>query len=107
MDYRDRFYSFYRSSDYKTRKKIGYVLDMVRFEKQIPEKFFKKISGSDGIYEIRIISAFSSIRILCFVDAGDIVVLTNSFQKKSQKIPLREIKLAEKLKREYLDQKKG
>ena len=107
LDYKGRFFSFYKSSDYKTQKKIGYVLDLIRFEKQIPEKFFKKVSGSDGIYEIRVLTTFSSIRILCFFDDGDIIVLTNCYQKNKQRIPVREIKLAEKIKKDYFDEKDG
>ena len=50
-------------------------------------------------------TTFKNIRILCFFDKGDLVVLTNCFLKKSQKTPAKEIKLAEKLKREYLIEK--
>jgi phage-related protein len=33
------------------------------------------------------------------------VILINGFQKKFQKIPIREIELAEKLKKQYFDEK--
>lgn len=82
-------------------------MDFVRFEKQVPEKFFKYLKNTDGIYEVRVITAFRSIRILCFQDEGSLVVLTNCFIKKSQKTPKKEIKLAERLKKEYLQEKKG
>ncbi|MDP4107911.1 MAG: type II toxin-antitoxin system RelE/ParE family toxin [Bacillota bacterium] len=48
------------------------------------------------------ITTFKNIRILCFFDKGELVVLTNCFYKKAQKTPAKEIKLAEKLKNEYL-----
>ena len=89
------------------QKKIEYVLDLVRFEKHVPNKFFKNLVNSDGIYEIRVISTFKSIRILCFFDKGEMVVLTNCFLKKSQKTPKKEIKKAEKLKIEYMNEKYG
>jgi phage-related protein len=54
-----------------------------------------------------VITTFKNIRILCFFDDGDIVVLTNCFLKKSQKTPVKEIKLAEKLKGDYLKEKYG
>lgn len=38
-----------------------------------------------------------------FFDKGNLVILVNGFQKKTQKTPKAEIKLAEKLKKEYLD----
>lgn len=103
--YKDNFLKFYKEQDYKIQQKIEYVLDMVRFEMQVPKKFIKQLKNTDGIYEIRIITTFKSIRILCFLDSGNLVVLTNCFLKKTQKTPKKEIKLAEKLKKEYLKQK--
>jgi phage-related protein len=38
-------------------------------------------------------------------DEGNLVVLANCFVKKTQKTPKKEIKLAEKLKKEYLTEK--
>ncbi len=76
---------------------------MVRFEKQVPKRFFKYLENTDGIYEVRIITTFKSIRILCFLDKGNLVVLTNCFIKKTRKTPRKEIQLAEKLKKQYLN----
>lgn len=101
----DNVIDFYKSQDSKVRLKIEYVLDLVRFERQVPIKFFKKLESTDGIYEVRVITSQKSIRILCFQDEGNLVVLTNGFIKKTQKTPKNEIKLAEKLKDEYLKQK--
>jgi phage-related protein len=81
------------------------VLDLVRFEQQVPIKFFKKLEKTDGIYEVRVITSQKSIRILCFQHEGTLVVLTNAFVKKTQKTPQNEIELAEKLKKKYLKQK--
>jgi len=80
-------------------------LDLVRYEKQVPKKFFKSLTNTDEIYEVRVITAFKSIRILCFHDDGNLVVLTNCFIKKTQKTPKKEIKIAERLKKEYLKEK--
>ena len=96
---------FYKSQDSKVQLKIEYVLDLVRFERQVPIKFFKKLESTNGIFEVRIITSQKSIRILCFQDEGILVVLTNAFVKKTQKTPKNEIKLAENIKTEYLKQK--
>ncbi|MCA1763919.1 MAG: type II toxin-antitoxin system RelE/ParE family toxin [Flavobacteriales bacterium] len=96
---------FFNAQEEKVKEKVGYVLDLVRFEKQVPKKFFKSLENTDGIYEVRVITTFKSIRILCFFDDGNLVVLVNCFVKKSQKTPGKEIKLAEKLKKEYLKDK--
>jgi phage-related protein len=93
--------------NFKVQEKIEYVFDLVRFEKQVPKKFFKNLENTDGIYEIRVITTFKSIRILCFFDKGELVVLTNCFIKKTQKTPSKEIKMAEKLKKEYMNEKYG
>ncbi|MDA3866135.1 MAG: type II toxin-antitoxin system RelE/ParE family toxin [Salinivirgaceae bacterium] len=105
--YKNHFVDFYKKQDNKIQRKIEYVLDLVRFEKRIPKKFFKHLEGTDGIYEVRVIMTFKSIRILCFQDKGDLVVLTNCFVKKTQKTPKKHIKMAERLKDEYLNEKYG
>lgn len=107
ITYKNHFIDFYKSQETKVQEKIGYVLDLVRFEKQVPTKFFKSLENTDGIYEVRVITTFKSIRILCFFDQGELVVLTNCFLKKSQKTPRKEIKMAEKLKKEYMTEKYG
>ena len=103
--YKNHFLEFFDKQELKVQEKIEYVLDLVRHEKNIPAKFFKHLENSNGIYEVRIITTFKSIRILCFLEKGNLVVLTNCFIKKTQKTPRKEIKLAEKLKKEYLDEK--
>lgn len=103
--YKQAFLEFYQAQDAKAQEKIEFVLDMVRHEKHVPKKFFKLLLSTDGIYEIRVITTFKSIRILCFLDEGNLVVLTNSFIKKTQKTPRKEIKKAERLKWEYYSEK--
>jgi len=105
--YKDEFVKFYRNQDKKIQEKIEYVLDLVRYEKNVPIKFFKYLENTDGIYEIKVITTFKSIRILCFFDEGQLVVLTNCFLKKTQKTPTKEIKIAESLKKEYMIEKRG
>ena len=107
LAYKDNFVDFYTSQDLKIQEKIEYVLDLVRFERQVPKKFFKLLENTDGIWEVRVITTFKSIRILCFQDKGNLVVLTNCSLKKTKKTPKKEIKLAEKLKKEYLTEKYG
>lgn len=105
ISFKNHFVDFYKSQDFKIQRKIEYVLDLIRFESRVPTKFFKQLENTDGIYEVRVITAFKSIRILCFLDDGNLIVLTNCFVKKTQKTPRHEIKKAEKLKTEYLIEK--
>ena len=85
----------------KVREKIGYVFRVVKTVDKIPAKFLKHLDGTDGLYEIRVEVGSDIFRIFCCFDKGNLVVLFNAFQKKSQKAPTQEIELAEKLKKEY------
>jgi hypothetical protein len=53
--YKNHFVDFYKSQETKVQEKIGYVLDLVRFERHVPAKFFKSLENTDGIYEVRVI----------------------------------------------------
>jgi phage-related protein len=59
------------------------------------------LTGTDGLYEIRIKKGTDIFRIFCFFDQGKLIVLANGFQKKTQKTPKKEIKIALKIKKEY------
>ena len=83
--YKQHFIEFYSKLDNKTQLKVEYVLDLIRFEKRVPNKFFKHLSSTDGIYEIRIVTTFKSIRILCFLEEEDLVILVNCFFEKDAK----------------------
>ncbi len=107
ISYKNNFVDFYKKQDPKIQEKIEYVIDLIRFERQVPKKFYKLIENTNGIWEVRVITTIKSIRILCFPDKGDLVVLTNCFIKKTQKTPKKEIKIAEKLKKEYLIERYG
>ena len=62
--YKDNFVDFYKNQDYKIQEKIEYVLDLVRFERQIPKKFYKFLENTYGIWKIRVTTTFKIIRIL-------------------------------------------
>lgn len=63
------------------------------------------MEGTTGLYDIRVELDSHIYRIFCCFDHGNLVVLFNAFQKKTQKTPKQEIELAEKLKKEYLNLK--
>ncbi len=88
------------------QEKIEYVFKILRTVQNIPKKFLEHMSGTDGLYEIRIEFESNIYRIFCCFDKGNLVVLFNGFQKKSQKTPKKEILLALKLKEDYFSAKK-
>ena len=104
--YGNYFLDFYKSLDEKIQEKIDWVFEIVKTADHIPKKFFDHLTGSNGLFEIRIEFESNIYRVLCFFDKGNLVILINSFQKKTQKTPSKEIVLAEKLKKQYFIDKK-
>ena len=99
------FQDFYLTVNDRVREKIGYVFRVIETVDKVSEKFLKHIEGSDGLYEIRIESGSNIYRIFCCFDRGNLIVLFNAFQKKTQKTPKQEIAIAEKLRDEYFTSK--
>ena len=103
--YGDHFTEFYSKQSLKVQKKIEYVFNLIRQVERVPEKFFKHLAGTSGLYEIRVEYESNIFRIFCCLDEGKLVVLFNGFQKKSQKTPANELGKAKKLKEEYFKSK--
>ena len=105
--YKHYFFDFYNSQTERVQKKINFVLDLIRNIQRVPEKFFKHIEGSDGLFEVRVKVGSDIFRIFSFFDEGALVVAINAFQKKSDKTPKNEIEKAEKIKKEYFKEKEN
>ena len=89
----------------KQVSKVLWTLKFIREHEKIPGQYFKKLVNTDGLWEIRVSQGSNIFRLLCFFDGDEIIILTNGFQKKTQKTPKQEINLAEKRKREHLARK--
>jgi phage-related protein len=72
---------------------------------RLPVSILKSIEGRKGLYEIRIEVGNNIFRIFCCFDKGNLVILFNGFQKKTQKTPAKELDKAEKLMNEYFNEK--
>jgi hypothetical protein len=103
--YEDYYLNFFNAQKEEVRKKLNWTLQLISIQERIPEKFFKHITGSDALFEIRVEVGSDIFRVFSFFDKGNLVVLVNGFQKKTQKTPKSEIKMAEKLKKEYIETK--
>ena len=103
--FKNYFLDFYSEQSSDVQEKIEFILDLIRRVDIVPTKFLKSIEGSKGLYEIRVKVKSNIYRIFCFFDAGKLVILINGFQKKTQKLPRKEIMKAEKLKGEYFLEK--
>ncbi len=105
--FKDYFNEFYQEQAWKVQKKILWTLRVVETVDRIPEIYFKHLENTDGLYEIRIQVGSNIFRIFCFFDINNLVVVGHGFQKKSQKTPTGEIERAEKIKKEYYEEKKS
>jgi phage-related protein len=104
--FKDYFRDFYDSQTWKVQKKILWTLEIVETLDRIPEIYFKHLENTDGLYEIRVQVSGNIYRIFCFFDKNDLVVIGHGFQKKTQKTPQTELGRAEKIKKQYYEEKK-
>lgn len=103
--YKKYFLDFFDHQTKRIKEKIDHVLFVVTVAERIPRKFFQHLEGTDGLYEIRVEFQGNIYRIFCCFDEGQVIVLFNGFQKKSQKTPAGEIERALKIMTEYFDEK--
>ncbi len=103
--YRDYFLTFFDGQPEKVKQKVEHVLFVISVAERIPTKFFQHITGTDGLFEVRVEFQGNIYRIFSCFDEGNLVVLFNGFQKKSQKTPSGEIEKALKIKTAYFIEK--
>jgi len=103
--YKNFYLDFFEDLKPEVKKKFNWTLQLIATIDRVPEKFFKHITGSSGLYEIRVEVGSDIFRVFSFFDKGKLVILLNGFQKKTAKTPKNEIELAEKLKKQYFDEK--
>lgn len=102
--YGDFFESFMSGLTEKEQEKIQYGLLLLKTQEQLSTKFVKFIQ--DDIYELRTKYNGNIFRVFFVFDEGNIVVLFNGFQKKTEKTPTSEITKAIKIKEEYYEYKR-
>ncbi|MEI6436790.1 MAG: type II toxin-antitoxin system RelE/ParE family toxin [Bacteroidota bacterium] len=104
--YKNYFLDFYEEQTDNVQAKIEWTLNLIRMTRQVPEKYFKHLEGTKGLYEIRVEVGNNIYRIFSFFDKENLVVLGNAFQKKAQKTPKQELEKALKIMEEYQDEYK-
>ncbi len=101
MPFKEYFIDFKKTLSRDVLMKIYQIFMYIMTEEMVPVKFLKNVEGADGLYEIRVEKDSNIYRIFCCFDEGNLIILFNGFQKKSQKTPLGEIKRAMRVKEEY------
>jgi phage-related protein len=103
--YKNHYLDFFNGLKPEVKNKFNWTLQLIAVIEYVPEKYFKHIKNSSGIFEIRVEVGTNIYRVFSFFDEGNLIILINGFQKKTQKTPKEEIQLAEKLKKQYFDEK--
>ena len=100
-DYYDLFMDTLTVSE---KMKVHYILDMLKIQERVSTKFVKHIQ--DGLFELCVEYNSNIYRLFFIFDDGQIVVLFNGFQKRTQKTPQKEITKALKIREDYYEYKR-
>ena len=103
--YKNFFQDFFSEQSKKVKEKIIWTLELIEDVERVPETYLKHLENTDGLYEIRIQKGNDIFRIFCFFDIGQLIIIGNGFQKKTQKTPKKELELALKIKSAYENDK--
>ena len=103
--YEEHYLNFFNDLNQEVQKKFNWTLLLISTVERVPEKYLKHITGSKGLYEVRVESASDIFRVFCFFDEDKLVILLNGFQKKTWKTPKNQMKRAEQLKEQYYYEK--
>lgn len=99
--------AFVRALDDETRIRLGVSIRRTQNGEQ--GNWFKKLVGTDGIWEFRVDGPQHTYRLFAFWDkAGPeptLIFCTHGLDKKTPKTPERDKQKAERMKREYFEQK--
>lgn len=103
--YKYYFLDFFNVQAEEVQRKFNWTLELIATIARVPKKYFQHMEGTSGLYEIRVEVGNNIFRAFAFFDEGQLIVVANAFQKKSQKTPKNEIELAKKIKKEYFNEK--
>lgn len=104
--YKQYYLTFFNEQSKEVKLKFNWTLGLICELERVPAKYFNYMEDSDGIYEIRVEVGSNIFRVFSFFDKGHLIILLNGFQKKTPKTPKKEIELAQKLKKQYYEEKK-
>ena len=95
--------AFYNKLGLKEQRKIDFVIDKI--ELSFFGNWFKKLIGSNGIWELVIDYRGIFYRLFSFFDTEEpndpLIIVTHGIKKKTNKTPRKEIEKAERIKSNY------
>lgn len=98
--------NFIRKMPDQSRAKLHMIIDLLK-EKGPDVRMPYSRYLNDGIFEIRLLTGRDSFRVLYFFMAEKKIIFTNGFKKKTEKTPLKEIKIAIAYREDYLRRNYG
>ncbi len=105
--YKEYFKDFKRTVSQQVIDKFYEIFLYIMTMEVIPSIYFRSVEGVKGLFEIRVEEGGNIYRVFCCLDEGNLVILFNAFQKKSQKTPQSEIDKAKRIMKAYFQEKKG
>jgi phage-related protein len=96
---------FIRSLSTEQKGKVTWVLRRVERDERVSSQYFKKLQGTDGLWEVRVEAGRDAFRLLGFFDGPVLVVLVSGFAKKTEQTPRSEIDTAHVRRQEYFRRK--
>lgn len=103
--YKHYYLDFFNIQTKDVQKKFNWTLELIATIERVPAKYFQHMESTDGLYEIRVEVRSNIFRAFAFFDEGQLIIVANAFQKKTQKTPKNELELAKKIKKEYFNEK--
>ena len=97
-------YDWFLQQEPKVKAGLAQIFDLLQEKGTLVGMPYIRPIANTKLYEVRIEQNKNIYRILYFAYTGRRFILLHGFQKKEQKTPQREIKLAEKRRKEFLAQ---
>lgn len=88
--YKRYFLDFYEDQTDDVQKKIEWTLNLLRTIDRVPKKYFDHMTGTDGLFEVRVEYQGNIFRIFAFFDKGNLIVLGKMAFKRKHKRHLKQ-----------------
>ncbi len=85
--YKNFYLDFFETLNPDVKRKFNWALKLITTIERVPCKYFKYMEDTTGIFEVRVEVGSNIYRVFSFFDEGQLIILLNGFQKKSQKTP--------------------
>ena len=85
----------------KQAAKVIWTLSAIKLTHPTPSLYFKKMVGTEDLWEVRVIFAGNIFRLLGCLESHEKLILGHGFTKKTEKTPVQEIETAENRKKIY------